>query len=92
MKEKCIPPSFADERKAKFNTLISKAKELSRQGNLEKALGLLEKAYTIRQSEKLQKKIEKLKVNNHADEISKGVIRLTLATKTVLDAIIVHVK
>ncbi|XP_068679603.1 DNA excision repair protein ERCC-6-like [Montipora foliosa] len=53
--------SVQDELKAKFNTLISKAKELSRQGNLEKALGLLEKAYTIRQSEKLQKKIEKLK-------------------------------
>ena len=48
--------------KAKYNKLIGKAKELGRQGQLEQALGLFEKAYKIHQSEKLGRKIEKLKV------------------------------
>lgn len=47
--------------------MISKAKELSRQGNLEKALDYLERAYTIHKSEKLLKKIEKLKVMRNAN-------------------------
>ena len=48
--------------KAKYNKFIGKAKELGRQGQLEQALGLFEKAYKIHQSEKLGRKIEKLKV------------------------------
>ena len=51
-----------DSNKAKYNKLIEKAKELGRQGQLEQALGLFEKAYKIHQSEKLGRKIEKLKV------------------------------
>lgn len=56
-------PFASEEDKIKFNKLISKAKELSRQGELERALCLCEKAYKIRQSEKLKRKIEKLKVS-----------------------------
>jgi len=48
--------------KAKFNKLIVKAKELVRQGQLERALRLFEKAYKIHENEKLWRKIEKLKV------------------------------
>ena len=48
--------------KAKYNKLIAKAKEFGRQGQLERALGLFEKAFKIHQSEKLGRKIEKLKV------------------------------
>lgn len=51
-----------NSNKAKYNKLIEKAKELGRQGQLEQALGLFEKAYKIHQSEKLGRKIEKLKV------------------------------
>jgi len=47
--------------KAKFNKLIVKAKELVRQGQLERALRLFEKAYKIHENEKLWRKIEKLK-------------------------------
>lgn len=51
-----------NNNKAKYNKLIEKAKELGRQGQLEQALGLFEKAYKIHQSDKLGRKIEKLKV------------------------------
>ena len=57
-----------EDDKIKFNKLISKAKELSRQGELERALCLCEKAYKIRQSEKLKRKIEKLQVTTVVSE------------------------
>jgi len=52
-----------DEEKAKYNRLIKEGKELGRRGCLEKALDLFQKAFEILESEKLQRKIEKVKVN-----------------------------
>ena len=51
-----------EKDKAKFNNLIQKAKEVGRQGQLEEALKLFEKAYDIHQSVKLHKRIQTLKV------------------------------
>ena len=51
-----------DEEKLKFNRLIKKGKELGRQGQLERALQLFEKAYSIFESGKLLRRIEKIKV------------------------------
>lgn len=51
-----------DEEKAKYNRLIKEGKELGRRGYLEKALDLFQKAFEILESEKLQRKIEKVKV------------------------------
>lgn len=66
--------SIEDADKIKFNKLISKAKELSRQGELQTALLLCEKAYKIRQSDKLIKKIEKLKevIQKYQEEEEEG--------------------
>jgi len=50
-----------DEEKAKYNRLIKEGKELGRRGCLEKALDLFQKAFEILESEKLQRKIEKVK-------------------------------
>lgn len=51
-----------DEEKAKYNRLIKKGKELGRRGYLERALDLFERAFEIHKSEKLLRKIEKVKV------------------------------
>ena len=52
-----------DEQKAKYNRLIKEGKELGRRGYLEKALDLFQEAFEIFESEKLLRKIEKVKVN-----------------------------
>ena len=51
-----------DEEKAKYNRLIREGKELGRKGYLERALDLFQRAYEIFESEKLLRKIEKVKV------------------------------
>ena len=51
-----------DEDKVRYNDLIKKGKELGRRGYLEKALALFEKAYEIFDSEKLSRRIERVKV------------------------------
>lgn len=51
-----------DEEKAKYNQLIREGKELGRKGYLESALDLFQRAYEIFESEKLLRKIEKVKV------------------------------
>ena len=55
-------PDNLDEEKAKYNRLIREGKELGRKGCLERALDLFQRAYEIFESEKLLRKIEKVKV------------------------------
>lgn len=55
-------PDNLDEEKAKYNRLIREGKELGRKGCLERALDLFQQAYEIFESEKLLRKIEKVKV------------------------------
>ena len=52
-----------DEDKIRYNDLVKKGKELGRKGHLERALNLFEKAYEILESEKLLRKIERVKVS-----------------------------
>ena len=58
-------PDNLDEEKAKYNRLIKKGKELGRRGCLEGALDLFQRAYKIFESEKLLRKIEKVKVKDN---------------------------
>lgn len=50
------------EDKVRYNALLTEATEKGRQGHAEDALSLFREAYTIHQSEKLQKRIEKIEV------------------------------
>lgn len=50
------------ELKARYNSLLMKAKEKSREGDLVRCLKLYKKAYKIHKSEKVAKRIEKLEV------------------------------
>lgn len=52
-----------DEEKTKYNWLIKEGKKFGRRGCLERALDLFQRAYEISESEKLLRKIEKVKVN-----------------------------
>ena len=56
------PLAKPDEEKAKYNWLIKEGKKFGRRGCLEKALDLFQRAYEISESEKLLRKIEKVKV------------------------------
>lgn len=66
-----------EEDKLRYNRFIQKGKELGRQGHLERALQLFEKACAIFESEKLLRRIEKIKVKFHMIwGLSKKVSRL----------------
>ena len=54
---------LSEEDKILFNGLISKAKQKAKDGELDKALKLYEKAYSIHGSDKLKRKIDRLKVS-----------------------------
>lgn len=53
------------ENKLLYDSFIKRGKELGKQGHLEQALQLFEKAYEIFKSEKLLTKIDKIKVKYH---------------------------
>jgi len=54
-------PDNLEEEKVKYNCLIKEGKELGRRGCLEQALDLFQRAYEIFESEKLLRKIERVK-------------------------------
>ena len=53
------------EMKEKFHHLTERAKQEARDGDLEECLRLYKQAYKIHKSEKVAKRIEKLKVQCH---------------------------
>lgn len=54
--------NLSDEDREKFNSLVLKAREFAKEGDIQKALKYNQRAYSICKSEKLAKRIEKMEV------------------------------